>query len=49
MQVLIWKIVLKIKKMYEDAYKEHGDSIFFLTPKGKNEIILKFLRHFLKW
>ena len=28
----------KIKKMYEDAYKEHGDSpSSLLTPKGKNE------------
>ena len=39
----------KIKKMYEDAYKEHGDSpSSLLTPKGKNEIRFKALTPFLK-
>ncbi len=39
----------KIKKMYEDAYKEHGDSpSSLLTPKGKNEIRFEALKPFLK-
>ena len=39
----------KIKKMYEDAYKEHGDSpSSLLTPKGKNEIRFEALTPFLK-
>lgn len=39
----------KIKKMYEDAYREHGDSpSSLLTPKGKNEIRFEALVPFLK-
>lgn len=39
----------KIKKMYEDAYREHGDSpSSLLTPKGKNEIRFEALKPFLK-
>ena len=35
--------------MYEDAYKEHGDSpSSLLTPKGKNEIRFEALKPFLK-